>query len=84
MTKSDYPMQKATQLTLLKCIIVLGLLLILSGHSLLVVDGFRQYFGMYSYMLGAMCIAIGLILSLPTKIYLTILLMRHEGHDSKL
>ena len=53
------------------------------GHSLLVVDGFRQYFGMYSYMLGAMCIAIGLF-SRSTKIYLTILLMRHEGHDSKL
>ncbi len=34
-------------------------------------------------MIGAVCIAVGLIMSLPTKIYLTILLMRNEGKESK-
>ncbi|WP_171045016.1 hypothetical protein [Pseudoalteromonas rubra] len=37
--------------------------------------------GPTGYVLGAACIAIGLICSLPTKIYLTILLMRREKPD---
>ncbi|WP_105213341.1 MULTISPECIES: hypothetical protein [unclassified Pseudoalteromonas] len=76
-------MPRLSTLTLLKVIIVFGVLLIIGGHTLLVTDSFRDYFGIYSFMIGAVCIAVGLIMSLPTKIYLTILLMRNEGKESK-
>ncbi|MFY8274133.1 hypothetical protein AAEU32_08405 [Pseudoalteromonas sp. SSDWG2] len=70
-------------ITTLKLVIVLGVLLILAGHTLLVTDSVRNHFGIHGFMVGAACIAVGLIMSLPTKIYLTILLMRSEGQDSK-
>ncbi|MEO2267097.1 hypothetical protein [Pseudoalteromonas pernae] len=76
-------MRSPSTLSILKLVIVCGILLIIAGHSLLVVDSFREYFGVYSFMIGAMCIAIGLIMSLPTKIYLTILLMQNEGKETK-
>ena len=76
-------MRLPSLLTILKLVILCGILLIVAGHSLLVVDSFRDYFGVYSFMIGAICIALGLIMSLPTKIYLTILLMQNEGQQSK-
>ena len=76
-------MRLPSLLTILKLVILCGILLIVAGHSLLVVDSFRDYFGVYSFMIGAICIALGLIISLPTKIYLTILLMQNEGQQSK-
>ncbi|WP_462157429.1 hypothetical protein [Pseudoalteromonas sp. GB56] len=76
-------MRLPSTLTLLKLVIVCGILLIIAGHSMLVVDSFRNYFGVHSFMIGAMCIALGLIMSLPTKIYLTILLMQNEGKETK-
>ena len=76
-------MKNITLITKLKIIIVIGIALIVAGHSMLNVEALKEALGIHAYMLGAMCIAVGLICSLPTKIYLTILLMRHEGKDSK-
>nr|WP_275442902.1 hypothetical protein [Pseudoalteromonas sp. OOF1S-7] len=64
-------------IVILHCVIVCGLLLIFIGHSLLNALWFTAL-GPVGYALGAACIAIGLVCSLPTKIYLTILLMRRE------
>ncbi|MCO7190729.1 MULTISPECIES: hypothetical protein [unclassified Pseudoalteromonas] len=65
---------------ILHCVIVCGLLLIFTGHTLLSAQWLTAL-GPKGYALGAACIAIGLICSLPTKIYLTILLMRREKSD---
>ncbi|MCG7562665.1 hypothetical protein [Pseudoalteromonas sp. McH1-42] len=67
-------------IVILHCVIVCGLLLIFTGHTLLSAQWLAEQ-GPTGYVLGAACIAIGLICSLPTKIYLTILLMRREKPD---
>ncbi len=54
--------------------IVLGLCLIVTGHGLIVSSYFTNQFGIKGIITAAACIAIGVFLSLPTKIYLTILL----------
>jgi membrane-bound ClpP family serine protease len=59
---------------LLKTSILLGLCLIVTGHGLIVSSYFTNQFGIKGIITAAACIAIGVILSLPTKIYLTILL----------
>ncbi|NOU52895.1 hypothetical protein HG263_20540 [Pseudoalteromonas sp. JBTF-M23] len=69
------PAQK--QIKLLKIIIIIGLTLILTGHTLLSYN-LLTHLGPVGFAIGASCIAIGLICSLPTKIYLTILLMHRE------
>lgn len=62
---------------ILHIVIVCGLLLILTGHYLVTSDTLA-HLGPLGFVIGASCIALGLIMSLPTKIYLTILLMRRE------
>ena len=59
---------------LLKTSILLGLCLIVTGHGLIVSSYFTNQFGIKGIITAAACIAIGVLLSLPTKIYLTILL----------
>lgn len=76
-------MSEKVLITLLKCAIVVGLCLLLTGHLLLLSDSFKQSFGIYSYMISAMCIAFGIIFSLPTKMYLTILLMKNEQQNEQ-
>lgn len=63
---------------LLKISIVLGLCLIVTGHALIVSNYFTRQHGINGIIIAAACIAIGVLLSLPTKIYLTILLMEAE------
>lgn len=64
---------------LLKTSIFFGLCLIVTGHVLIVSNYFTSQFGIKGIITAATCIAIGVILSLPTKIYLTILLMESEN-----
>ncbi|TMN45299.1 hypothetical protein CWC03_02190 [Pseudoalteromonas sp. S2755] len=54
--------------------------LIFTGHTMLT-SGWLNTLGPSGFIIGASCVALGLICSLPTKIYLTILLMRRERHD---
>lgn len=63
---------------LLKISIVLGLCLIATGHGLIISSYYTTEHGIIGIIIAAACIAIGVILSLPTKIYLTILLMESE------
>ncbi|ODB43847.1 hypothetical protein BB427_06975 [Pseudoalteromonas sp. BMB] len=56
---------------------VAGLILIFTGHTMLASDWLNDL-GPNGFIIGASCVALGLICSLPTKIYLTILLMRRE------
>ncbi|WP_369621890.1 hypothetical protein [Pseudoalteromonas distincta] len=68
---------------LLRISIVLGLCLIVTGHTLIVSSYFTVDHGIKGIIIAAACIAIGVLLSLPTKIYLTILLMEAEKHYLK-
>jgi membrane-bound ClpP family serine protease len=68
---------------LLKTSIVLGLCLIIAGHALIVSSYFTHQYGIKGIIISAACIAVGVLLSLPTKIYLTILLMEAENRYLK-
>lgn len=70
---------KPPQLFWLKLVMLLGIALILIGHYLWVGLDLPQTMGVPGIILVAACCAIGLALSLPTKIYLTLLLMQHES-----
>ena len=56
-----------------------GIALIIFGHYLWVGLKLPETMGVQGIILVAACCALGLILSLPTKIYLTILLMQYEA-----
>lgn len=62
----------------LKIIMLCGLALLLLGHYLWSGLQLQQTMGISGIILIGLCCALGLILSLPTKIYLTILLMQRE------
>ncbi len=71
-------MKDKTKIRLLQLIMVAGLSLILLGHYLISYVHLPEKWGVKGIIVSAMCIAIGIIMSLPTKIYLTILLMQRE------
>ncbi|MCH8501799.1 MAG: hypothetical protein LAT77_07800 [Aliidiomarina sp.] len=63
---------------LLKISMITGVCLLVLGHIVLSATFLNDNIDHRGYMLGAGMSAIGIILSLPTKIYLTILLMEYE------
>jgi hypothetical protein len=63
----------------LKLVMILGFGLILFGHYLWVGLKLPETMGVPGIIIVAGCCAFGLILSLPTKIYLTLLLMQRES-----
>ncbi len=75
---AEVAMSSIVIIRLLKTSILLGLCLIVTGHGLIVSSYFTNQFGIKGIITAAACIAIGVLLSLPTKIYLTILLMEAE------
>ncbi|NMM40430.1 hypothetical protein [Pseudoalteromonas arctica] len=68
---------------ILKIFIILGISLILAGHYLLVSDLLAEQNSIHGIMIGATFIAVGILFSLPTKIYLTIVLMNIEAEHNK-
>ena len=76
-------MQQSTQIKLLKTAMITGITLILLGHVVLIVTFGNDNIDFRGYILGAAMNAVGIILSLPTKIYLTLLLMEREERDNK-
>ena len=76
-------MKDATQAKLLKVAMINGISLILLGHVVLVVTFGNDDIDFRGYILGAAMNAIGVILSLPTKIYLTLVLMEKEERDNE-
>ena len=67
----------------LKIIMVVGLLMVLTGHVILSYTDIPEIYGVKGFMSGAMLIAFGLILSLPTKMYLTFLFVTRENSQNK-
>lgn len=66
---------------LLKVCIVIGIALLLLGHYIISYSGLPEKWGVPGIILGAVCAALGIIFSLPTKMYLTFLLVKREGKN---
>ena len=66
------------RIRILQIIMIIGIGLILLGHYFISYANLPQKMGVSGIIISAMCVALGIICSLPTKIYLTILLMRQE------
>jgi len=64
---------------LLKSSIILGLCLISLGIYFHMFSDYMHSLGVRGIIISALCIALGLIFSLPTKMYLTFLLMKREA-----
>ncbi|MDP2560446.1 hypothetical protein [Psychrobium sp. 1_MG-2023] len=71
-------MKDKQRIRLLQVVMVIGLGLILLGHYFISYANYPEKYGVTGIIISAMCVAVGIIMSLPTKIYLTILLMRSE------
>lgn len=65
----------------LKLVMFAGIALIIFGHYLWVGAKLPETMGVQGIIIVALCCALGLILSLPTKIYLTLLLMQYENEQ---
>ncbi|PIW62103.1 hypothetical protein [Shewanella sp. CG12_big_fil_rev_8_21_14_0_65_47_15] len=64
---------------LLKICISLGLCLIVLGIYLHNFNETVEAMGVSGIILSALCVALGMVLSLPTKMYLTFLLVKREA-----
>lgn len=64
---------------LLKLSICLGLCLLLIGSYLHLFSDYMASLGVTGIIISAMCIAFGLVFSLPTKMYLTFILIKRES-----
>ncbi|WP_394131386.1 hypothetical protein [Shewanella maritima] len=65
-------------ITLLKTCIAIGLCLIAMGIYLHNFNDAVEAMGVKGIIISAVCVAFGMVLSLPTKMYLTFLLVRRE------
>jgi len=65
---------------LLKRVMVLGILLILTGIYLHMYEPRIEAMGVTGILISAGCVAFGMILSLPTKIFITFLLVKREAN----
>ncbi|WP_088330941.1 hypothetical protein [Lacimicrobium sp. SS2-24] len=63
---------------LLKAVMISGFILIVIGVSLHFSAAVAAW-GVRGIVLSAVCVALGMILSLPTKIYLTFIMMQREN-----
>ena len=77
-------MTEETLIRLLKISIGIGLCLIGLGIYLHNFSEEMEALGVTGIIISAVCIAIGFIFSLPTKIYLTILLVKREDDQNKI
>mgnify|MGYP000011717532 FL=1 len=68
---------------LLKTAITLGLCLILLGIYFHNFSETVEAMGVKGIIISAMCIAFGMVLSLPTKMYLTFILVRREAERNQ-
>jgi hypothetical protein len=64
---------------LMKISIGIGLCLLLLGIYLHLCSDYIASLGVSGIIISAMCVAFGLVFSLPTKMYLTFLLMKREA-----
>ncbi|WP_412724254.1 hypothetical protein [Alteromonas sp. D210916BOD_24] len=66
-------------ISILKWVMVVGILLFLLGHYIISYSGLPETMGVKGIYLGAFCMAVGLAMSLPTKMYLTFLFVTREN-----
>ena len=69
--------------TLLKVVMVIGLLLIMTGIYLHMYDPRIEAMGVTGILISAACVSFGMILSLPTKMFITFLLVKREAEMAK-
>ncbi|QYJ81704.1 MULTISPECIES: hypothetical protein [Shewanella] len=69
----------AKLIRLLKTCIVIGLCLILLGIYLHNFSETMEAMGVTGIIISAVCVAFGMVLSLPTKMYLTFILVKREA-----
>jgi len=74
-------MTEASLIKTLKISIFIGLCLLILGIYLHLFSGWINELGVTGIIISAACIALGFIFSLPTKIFLTILLMKREAEN---
>jgi hypothetical protein len=72
-------MTEQSLIKLLKVSIAIGLCLLLLGIYLHNFSEYMESLGVTGIIISAVCIAFGLIFSLPTKMYLTFLLVKREA-----
>ncbi|REL26281.1 hypothetical protein DXX93_06580 [Thalassotalea euphylliae] len=72
-------MSEQQTIKVLKICILIGICLLLLGHYLISYTNITQSMGIAGMILSAACVALGLIFSLPTKMYLTFLLVTREN-----
>ena len=72
-------MTEQNLIKLLKICISIGLCLLLLGIYLHNFSEYMESLGVTGIIISAVCIAFGLIFSLPTKMYLTFLLVKREA-----
>jgi hypothetical protein len=68
---------------LLKVVMIFGISLILTGIYLHMYEPRVEAMGVTGIFIGAICIAFDMILSLPTKIFITFLLVKREADMAK-
>ena len=68
---------------LLKLSIFIGLILLLTGVYLHNASDYIESLGANGIIISASCIALGFIFSLPTKMYLTFLLVKREADSQQ-
>ena len=72
-------MTENTSLKLLKVIMLIGIILIISGHYLLSYSSIPETYGVNGLIFSGALMAFGIILSLPTKMYLTFIFVKNEN-----
>ncbi|MBQ4890402.1 hypothetical protein A9267_14475 [Shewanella sp. UCD-FRSSP16_17] len=76
--------KSSTLIVILRTCICCGICLILLGIYLHNFNHTVEVMGVKGIILSAMCVAFGMVLSLPTKMYLTLVLVNHENHQREL
>ncbi|GGB42616.1 hypothetical protein GCM10011502_14930 [Oceanisphaera marina] len=72
-----------------KKVILLLKIMMIAGFSLILIGAYLHYsditktMGVKGILLSAGCVAVGMVLSLPTKMYLTFLFMTRENNKKK-
>jgi hypothetical protein len=72
-------MSEESLIKLLKLSILIGVCLLLLGIYLHNFSDYMESLGVTGIIISAVCIAFGLIFSLPTKMYLTFILVKREA-----
>jgi hypothetical protein len=76
-------MKQDTLISVLKAVMVLGITLIILGIYLHMYEPRIEAMGVKGIIISAGCVAFGMVLSLPTKMFLTFILVKRETDIAK-